>query len=137
MTLLELAKSRRYRIRNLHDGFPVPPARRVGRKGGSRGSEDRFDAVVGLRSYVFQDRNRLEFSIFRTKKAAGYAIREARKFGGIIAQDGDTEFGGWMEDSPISREEVFNLVRVSKLNAPTKGNADRLRKKRAASDRAA
>ena len=55
--VVEFARERRYRVRNLHDGHPVPPARppKHGDQGnfsGYRADGERDDAIVCRRGYV-------------------------------------------------------------------------------------
>ncbi len=56
---LSFAREHRYRLRNLHDGRPIPPARRMKAKdegpatqSGYVGREDRHDAIVGYELYL-------------------------------------------------------------------------------------
>lgn len=53
------AREHRYRLRNLHDGRPIPPARRMKAKdevaaaqSGYVRKEDRHDAIVGFELYL-------------------------------------------------------------------------------------
>ncbi len=53
--LVEYARQHRYRLRNLHDGEPVPPApkQKSDDNGvGHVGASDRWDAIVGYDGYV-------------------------------------------------------------------------------------
>ncbi|UCE61393.1 MAG: hypothetical protein JSU63_06520, partial [Phycisphaerales bacterium] len=65
--LLAYAREHRYRVRNLHDGKPVPPAmpKKSSRdKVGYVGDLDRWDAIVGHRGYVAMDGGQLTISVF-------------------------------------------------------------------------
>ncbi len=53
LDLREYARRHRYRVRNLHDGHPAPPARAP--KRGQRGQQafvgERMDAIIGCFGY--------------------------------------------------------------------------------------
>ena len=66
--LIDYAKQHRYRLRNLHDGHPCPPARapRVGERGREvafRADDDREMAIVGSRGYVTAEGDGLGFML--------------------------------------------------------------------------
>ena len=65
--LVAYARKHRYRLRNLHDGGPVPPAIWKPPKGYRpvcTGDEDRFDAIVGYDGYVAMDGDELTICLF-------------------------------------------------------------------------
>ena len=117
LNLTEYARSHRYRLRNLHDGGPVPPAIWKPPKGYRpvcTGDEDRWDAIVGYDGYVAMDGDELSVCLFY-KSARGVKSAESRLkvMGGQIDQVGDTELGATVHVEQI--EEVLKLIRVSKV----------------------
>ena len=69
--LVAYARKHRYRLRNLHDGGPVPPAlpkKSDTHRLGYVGAVDRWDAIVGHNGYVAMDGDRL--SVFVEYKSA-------------------------------------------------------------------
>lgn len=89
------ARKRRYRLRNLHDGGAVPPARR--RKSdpggvGYTGQADRWDAIVGYDGYVAMDGDCLSiFLAYKTGKGVNRAIAKLEAMDARVDQVGDTE----------------------------------------------
>ena len=85
--LMAFAKQRRYRVRNLHDGHAVPPARppKHGKRGpvqGYLGADDRMDAILGKRGYVAMDGERLSvFASYRSRRAKDRRDGEADRGG--------------------------------------------------------
>ena len=120
--LIGSARKHRYRVRNLHDGDPVPPARRTRPKGDSPaaqagfiGKEDRYDAIVGYDGYVTDEGNgQLRIYLeYRSAKGVNRAEARIRALGGTVTQVGDTEIAGTI---PVERiEEALKLIRVSKV----------------------
>ncbi len=124
------AKKHRYRLRNLHDGGPVPPAKPVrgsGRPTAYVGAEDRMDAIVGYRGYVATDGNELSVCLFYgSAKGVNRAVSRLEAIGGRIDQLGDTEVGAIVPAQQI--DEVLKLIRVSKVaNRNPGGNPESLR----------
>ena len=110
------ARRHRYRLRNLHDGAPVPPARSSGKP--SRpvytGEHDRWDAIVGKCGYVAMDGDRLSvFAQFGSVRAKTAGMRKLVDAGMTITQEGDTEVGGLAAVACI--EPVLAVIRVSRL----------------------
>ncbi len=116
--LTAYAQEHRYRVRNLHDGHPVPPARR--RKGhdastGYVGTDDRWDAIAGYDGYVTDEgAGQLGVCLFyRSARGVGRAEQRIRAMGGTVTQVGDTEIAG---NIPVERiENALKLIRVSKI----------------------
>ncbi len=121
--LIEFAREHRYRTRNLHDGQPVPPARRIKPKGetpaaqaGYIGDEDRIDAIVGFQGYVADEGEPGMLGIYlHHKNGIGVKRSSARikAMGGRVDQVGDTEVAGAI---PVEQlEGALALIRVSRL----------------------
>ena len=93
LNLTAYARKNRYRVRNLHDGDPVPPARRTRPKGDSPaaqagfiGKEDRYDAIVGYDGYVTDEGNG-QLGIYLTygsAKGVNRAEARIRALGGTV-----------------------------------------------------
>ena len=111
------AGENRYRLRNLHDGHPVPPAIRRGpsdRGRGYWGKDDRRDAIVGHDGYMAMEDGNLEILLFYgSSKGVNLALARLEAIGGRVAQIGDTEVGATVPVSQI--DEILKLIRVSKL----------------------
>ena len=124
--LAAYARKHRYRLRNLHDGGPVPPARRPAGHDGSVGyvgARDRWDVIVGYDGYVAMDGNGLSvFVSYRSGRGVKRAVGLLLAIGGQIEQIGDTEVGATVPVDCI--EDVLKLIRVSKLRS---GDATRFR----------
>ena len=114
--LLAYAHSHRYRLRNLHDGAPGPPARRKTKstKTGYVGADDRSDAIVGHRGYVTAEDGGLGiFLFFKSGRGVACAKTEIAAHGGRVTQEGDHELAAWL---PIEKlDAALKLIRVSKL----------------------
>lgn len=116
--LMEYARQRRYRTRNLHDGEPVPPTKRPKYSGMPAFiGDDRLDAIIGRYGYVSQvgERDgRLGFVLLLKKRAA--MMERLRKLQGLdaeVTQEGDTEAAGNFPDCCV--DEVMPLIGVYKL----------------------
>ncbi len=111
------AKKHRYRLRNLHDGNPVPPARPTrgrGRPTGYIGVEERMDAIVGRNGYVAMDGDELAVCLFyRSDRGVRRAAGRLEVIGERIEQVGDTEVGGIVPVEQI--DEVLKTIKVSKV----------------------
>ena len=114
--LIAYARKHRYRIRNLHDGGPVPPAmpsKGLRRSIGYTSELDRWDAIVGRQGYVGMDGNRLTVCLFyRSSQGVAVATASLQAMGGRIEQVGDTEVSAMVLPERI--EEVLKLIKVSK-----------------------
>lgn len=112
--LLAFARAHRYRLRNLHSGEPVPPAKSkepVGRLDGL----DAWPAIVGSLGYAAMDSDQLSvFVEYRSKQAKTYGMRRLVAAGVIIDQEGDTEVGGTAPVECI--EAILSLIQVPKLS---------------------
>jgi len=98
--LRQYAAEHGYRLRNLHDGAPVPPTRRPPEHPpvAFRGSEDRHDAIIAHDGYVdFGGRgpDRIGFCVLRrSARALTACLRRLEPAGVTITQLGDTEVAG-------------------------------------------
>ena len=113
------ARKHRYRLRNIHDGGRVPPARRQraddGRVG-YIGASDRCDAIVGYDGYLADDGEDSRLGIYLCYKSArGVNKAQARikAMGGTVDQVGDVEIAGTISVDRI--EDALKLIRVSKV----------------------
>ena len=93
--LREYARRHRYRVRNLHDGHPVPPGRAP--KHGQRGQQafigERMDAIIGRFGYVTVEDDCLGWYVGEISKPTA-RIKIVRGAGGIVTQLGDREAAG-------------------------------------------
>ncbi len=122
--LAAYAKKYRYRLRNLHDGGPVPPAKPARGAGGPTGyigATERMDAIVGSKGYVTMDGNELSVCLFH-KNALGInrAVPRLEAIGARIDQIGDTELGATFSVEHI--DEVLQLIKASRLRPPNQGS---------------
>jgi len=130
--LVAYAREHRYRLRNLHDGGPVPPAIWKPPRGYRPvyvGEDDRCDAIVGRNGYVAFDGElgRLGICMFyRSGKGVNQARAKIQAMGGTVALEGDTEIAGTIPVESI--EEALKLIRVSKVpNRNPGGNPESIR----------
>jgi hypothetical protein len=115
--LLTYADEHRYRVRNLHDGDPVPPTRRRcngRRRAVYRGADDRDDAIICRDGYVPADdssEDRVGFCVLcRSSRALQAPLRVLQRLGAVITQLGDSEAVGHAPVSQIG--EVLKALRV-------------------------
>ena len=114
--LMAYARKHRYRLRNLRDRGPVPPARRKTKptKMGYVGAEDRADAIVGLRGYLTAEDGGLGICLFfKSGRGVASAKAEITALDGRVTQEGDCELAGWLPVRAL--DDALNLTRVSKL----------------------
>ncbi len=121
--LITHARKHRYRIRNLHDGGSVPPARRMKAKGevpvaqsGYVGREDRHDTIVGYDGYLSDEGDGGQLSVYLCYKSARGVVRAEQRLkamGGTVEQIGDAEISGTVPVGQI--DEALKLIRASKL----------------------
>ncbi len=129
--LVAYAREHRYRLRNLHDGGPVPPAIWKPPRGYRPvyvGEDDRCDAIVGRNGYVAFDGELGWLGItlfFKSALGVNKARDKIQAMGGTVTQEGDTEIAGTIPVESI--EEGLLLIRVSKLKpGPPGGRPDNL-----------
>jgi hypothetical protein len=115
--LIEYARRNRFRIRNLHDGSPVPPARRSGKstKTGCIGPVDRWDVIVGQRGYLATENGGLSvFQFFNSARGVSGAKSAIEALDGQVTQEGDSELAASLPMGAL--DEALKLIRVSKLH---------------------
>ena len=122
--LAAYACEHRYRLRNLHDGRPVPPAIQKGpcdKTRGYWGQDDRCDAIVGHNGYVAMDEDRLSvFLFYKSAKGVKKALTQLEAMDAQIDQVGDMEVCATVPVEQI--EEALKLIKVSKLRPTNKGS---------------
>lgn len=99
MTTKSLAQKYKFRIRNIHDGFLVPPTRttkNVRRSRGYSSTEDRFDVIICRYGYLYVENNQLDFVLLaKSKRRFNSCMDQLRRIDGIVfKQEGDTESAG-------------------------------------------
>ncbi len=117
--LTAYAQEHRYRVRNLHDGHPVPPAWRTKNHDaatGHVGREDRCDAIVGYDGYICDEgAGQLGLCLFyRSARGVKKAEARIRALGGTVTQIGDTEIAGTVPAERI--EDALRLIRASRVH---------------------
>ena len=115
--LMAYARQRRYRVRNLHDGHEVPPARppKHGERGpvpGYVGASDRMDAVIGRNGYICDAGNgQLGWYLEAgTKRRLSAKLQRLAELGIEPHQLGDAEAAG-----EVGREMFSSLATVLQL----------------------
>lgn len=105
------AAEHRLRVRNLHDGAPVPPARRRSDHTpvAYRGGGDRAEVIIcrdGYVDYGGHGHDRVEFCVLcRSSRVLRARLRLLVEVGAVITQEGDTEAAG---HAPLSQmDEVL------------------------------
>jgi len=117
--LVAYARKHRYRLRNLHDGGPVPPAIWKPPKGyrpAYVGDDDRMDAIVGRNGYLADEGEPGRLCIclfFKSGRGVNKGRDKIQTMGGTVTQEGDTEIAGTVPVESI--EEALKLIKVSKL----------------------
>lgn len=122
--LVEYARKHRFRVRNLHDGGPVPPARYRKPKGelpagrtGFVGQDDRHDAIVGYDGYIADEGEPGQLGIclfYRSARGVKRVHARIQAMGGLVTQVGDVEIAGSVPVESI--EEALKLIKVSRLH---------------------
>ena len=101
------ARKHRYRLRNLHDGYPVPPARRQKpdtSRLGYAGVSERWDAIVGRNGYITTDAGQLSvFLEYKSAQGVNLAARQIQAMGGWLDQVGDRELGATVDPKHIDK----------------------------------
>jgi hypothetical protein len=112
--LVGYAKTHRCRVRNLHDGYPVPPMLppKHGRRGHRRGywsKEDREDAIVCRHGYATDDGDgQLGWFLFApTTRGMPAKLRKLAALGADVVQEGDIEAA-----DGAAVEQIGDVLRV-------------------------
>lgn len=97
--LVSYASQHRYRLRNLHDGLPCPPARQrrpKGRRAAFAGREDRDLAVVCQLGYICAEGDGIGWVLLcPSKRGLGHRLTRLRRLPGVaVRQEADTEAAG-------------------------------------------
>jgi hypothetical protein len=96
--LVEYARKHRYRLRNLNDGGPCPPA--IWKRPKSyepTGEAERCYAIVGHSGYIVDEGelDRLGIALFyKSAKGVNVATVKIKAMRGTVKQEGDTEIAG-------------------------------------------
>lgn len=132
--LMQFVKQHRYRVRNFHDGRPVPPTRppkhgERGRVTGFVGQDDRLDAIIGKYGYACTEDERVGWALFcRARFTLTAKLDALRRIPGVVVQQvGDIEGAG--QCPPDSVPAVLEVLRPctralgdpaagARLNAP-------------------
>ncbi len=117
--LLAYAKEHRYRVRNLHDGYPLLPLKPKGdhKSVGYVGHVDRHDAIIGEYGYVDADGNPGGmlgwYLVFETARGLAPRIAKIEAAGGKVTQEGDFEAAGFI---PVAGIEVaLKAIKVYRI----------------------
>ena len=109
------AREHGYRLRNLHDGGPVPPTRRQPRatSAAHRGAADRHDAIIGRDGFVDfagWPADRVGWCAFcRSTRQLTHRLRALDAAGAVVVQCGESEAAG---HAPVDRlAEVLAILR--------------------------
>lgn len=104
--LIGYARAHGYRLRNVHDGAPVPPTRRPpdARSPTYRGAADRDNAIICRDGYVDYGGwvpDRIGFCVLcRSRRALGARLRLLERAGATLTQEGNCEAAGF---APLAR----------------------------------
>ena len=113
--LVSYARRHGYRTRNMHDGAPVPPTRRLSEQDRTayRSTEDRDDAIIcrdGYADFGGFGLDRIGFCVLcRSRRALTVRLRLLANAGATVTQEGDTEAAGY---APLARiDDVLTALR--------------------------
>lgn len=115
MNLMDYAKARRFRTRNLHDGRPLHPVRVPvggrGRSAGYIGDGDRMDAVIGKHGYIVDEGGgRLGWYVFaKSRLGLNKWLPLLRSAGATVKQEAHDEAAGDAPESSL--EALIKIIR--------------------------
>lgn len=114
LDVVAYANEHGYRLRNVHDGGPVPPAWRPVRSRGRPahfGADDRCDAIPGRHGYVTAEGpDRIGWCLLTSSRRALTArLPRIEAANGRVTQTGETEAAGW---ASIELERLGDLLRA-------------------------
>ena len=115
--LIGYSRRNRFRIGNIHDGRPVPPARSTckSKRIGYSGADDRLDVIVGQRGYVTTENDSLTiFVFFNSARGVTRANSTIATLAGQVTQEGDCELTASLPVAAL--DDALKLIRVSKLH---------------------
>jgi len=130
--LLTYARRHRYRLRNIHDGKPVPPARiqQAGRgRQASRSDEDRCIVIACKDGYICDECDGLSWVLLcETKRSFNFRLRQLECIDGLmVKQEGDSEAAGAAPYDGI--EAVIKVLEPYRRQPPRPGtSAEQMRK---------
>ena len=113
--LVAYAREHRLRLRNLHDGGPVPPVKRTERTRtvAYRGAEDRGDAILCKFGYVDFGgfgADRIGFCLLcSSARSMSKRLQMLAETGATVVQEGDSEVAGY---APLAEIESVLAVLV-------------------------
>ena len=117
LDLIDYGRRNRFRIRNLHDGSPVPPARRRAKstRTGCVAVVDRWDVIVGQRGYLTAEEGSLGICLFfKSGRGVSGAKSAIAALAGQVTQEGDCELTASLPIGAL--DGALKLIRVSKLH---------------------
>ncbi len=126
--LIQFGQEHGYRVRNLADGAPCPPARRQ-RKPGERtaytGREDRDLAIIGAHGFIALSApaGMVGFCIFRkSRRRLMSTLRALVELGAVVTPEGETEAGGHL---PLTRiDDALAIMKVYRRRIAPVGAGD-------------
>jgi len=110
--LTEFAKKYKYRTRNFHDGYPVPPYRTHKQKRRSKGyssKNDRNDCIICTYGFVDQYSPDCAGWFLAMKAGMTRRLQAIQNAGGVVLQLGDKEAAGYV---PV--KHLPNVLKVLK-----------------------
>ena len=124
--LLGHAQRHRYRVRNLHDGRPVPPVRQKrtpGRRAAFGGAGDRLGVIACRHGYVVAEGEGIGWVLLcRSKRSFTPRLEAIGAVTGVmVAQAGDSEAAG---DAPATAvEELLSVLGAYRRRPPSQGRS--------------
>jgi hypothetical protein len=117
--LVSYARERRLRLRDLHDGNPVPPVF-TRAKPRYRSSRDSDPAIVCRYGYVHAEPPGLGWAaFFKSARGLRACLGQVEKIDGVrILQVGDSEAAGWAPVEAVERLLEILVVRRRRPPAP-------------------
>ena len=112
------ARENRFRIRNVNDGFAVPPVRRVPRGTTGAAGLERDDVIACRYGYVGDyGPGKVGWYLTSEKETAhmmSSKLPQLEALGGEVTQVGDFEAAGWAPEDRI--DDVLKILEVVKLH---------------------
>lgn len=117
VNITKYADSHGYRIRNMHDGFPVPPSNQ--KKGtrcskGYQSARSRMDAIICADGYIDKYSNYYFgwFLYTDNKNKFNRRLKQILKTKAVAIQVGDTEAYGYVNEANL--KDVLKVLRPRK-----------------------
>ncbi len=127
----QYAGEHRHRVRNLHDGRPVPsvcPKGKADQPVAFIGPTERDDVIMCKRGYVHAEGEAVGWVLMtRSARALGYRLGPMRQIPGVVVeQEGATEAAG---TAPVeAAAEVLHVLRPYQRRSQSPAAAERLRR---------